>query len=343
MASRDVAILLHRSARARENPRESRARYGKYKGILKKEYTPVHKDLCYEASDERVKRTEEKRRPETHTDDIEIEPDNKCGLSVYCWNDTDQEQHPKVEWFRNSECFCTPLRNLKHGLGATFTGTQKWIGGTPADHYVVHPTRRMTLGAFDSLWQEVVWQLCEIRCAGEKDDFWYPRSGNSQILSLEGILHLAIVYLDEEDPNDLSAVDLYSRARSDKIKSLADVVQCGLGEVCVQLLQFVVDVEECCDEESAEDSCEVILDGESLLHFLKEEIAIKVKKHVSSELKKSPTGPQETTTVREGVTKEPPGLSSSEDSDLSSHCEDSSEDVHFPGQHSRKRPVEEVY
>ena len=167
--------------------------------------------------------------------------------------------------------------------------------------------------------------------------------GFTQMLSLEGILHLVVVYLGREDPNDLSAVDLYSHVRSDEIKSLDDMVQCGLGEVCVQLLEFVVDVEECCDEESAEDSCEVILDGKSLLHFLKEEIAIKVKKHVSCELKKSPTGPQETTTVREGVTKEPPGLSSSEDSDLSSRCEDSSEDVHFPGQHSQKQSVEEVY
>ena len=44
----------------------------------------------------------------------------------------------------------------------------------------------------------------------------------------------------------------------------------------MQLLEFVVDVEEnncrVHDDESAQDSCDIVLDGKSLLHFLKEEI-----------------------------------------------------------------------
>ena len=280
-------VLLHRFvASSRQHPREKCARYSTREDRLIREYTPVDEALRYKSSDElvkpMVKPTGERRRPETHTDDMKIEPDGQFGLSVYSWND--KLHHPRLA-SSYKECFNTPLGNLKeHGLQATFTG-EKRIGRIDAIHYVIRPKYRMTLGEFDRLWQGVEWYLCDMKGAGEKDDFWFPRPGFTPMLSLEGILHLAVVYLGREDPNDLSAVDLYSRVRSDEIKSLNDVVQCGLGEVCVQLLEFVVAVEEkkCDDEESAEDSCEVVLDGKSLLHFLKEEISKELATEVENE------------------------------------------------------------
>ena len=104
----------------------------------------------------------------------QIEPDGQFGLSVYSWNN---KPHPSRFATSYEKCFNTPLRHLKdHGLDATFTGVKK-IGRVNTDHYVIHTKCRMTSGEFDRLWQGVEWHLCDMRGAGEKDDFWYPRPG----------------------------------------------------------------------------------------------------------------------------------------------------------------------
>ena len=268
--------LIHRFAK--ESPLEKCARYCRVhrERRLVREYTPKDSRLQYKLPEDSIKipsSTAVRNRPDDHTADILIKSDEIFGLSVYTW---DEPTHVKMAEVANRFrlCFSATVKALGEQSLSVCCNGYIWIGNTRAKHCLVYPSSEMTLRDFDRSWKSVKWQMCHIEGeGGEKkpNPFWYPRPGTTQILWLENLLNIAI--LREDDPNDLTAVDLYSRVRRDDIKSLDDIVKNHLDQSCLQLLEFVLAGEEeylTHNSESEEfDICEIILNGKSLVHFLK--------------------------------------------------------------------------
>ena len=274
--------FVHRFAKT--SPMEKCAKYCVVprKRFLKREYTPKDSRLQYKLPEDSMKipLSTARSRPEDHTADILITSDNRFGLSVYTW-DMDAHRHFKmseIKIYQDHHCFSTTVSALGTKSLSVYCNGVTWFGNICAKHCLVYPSSEMTLGDYDRCWRSVEWQKCHIEGEGgekEPDPFWYPRPGTTQILWLENLLNIAI--LCEDDPNDLTSIDLYSRVRRDDIKSLDDIVKNDLHQICLQLLEFVVAEEEeylthSSEEES--DLCDIILNGRSLLHFLNEKITV---------------------------------------------------------------------
>ena len=200
------------------------------------------------------------KQPESLHSDIQTE------MSVFSWSSKDHFINPYRKCF---SCYYTD--KLPEGLSFSLASTIK-TDSLEIRHVIIRSTEDVTSEKFEELWKSIDWRECDIK-KRNKESFWYPRPGTTQMRWLENLLSCALY--KGEDPNDYAALELYSLIRRDQIESVSDIVRSGLGQACLRLLEFVVKTakDELAESNKSDDQDEVdiIINGESLIAFLKRE------------------------------------------------------------------------
>ena len=205
------------------------------------------------------------KQPESLHSDIQTE------MSVFSWSSKDHFINP----FRKCKsCYYTD--KLPEGLSFSLASTIK-TDSLEIRHVIIRSTEDVTPEKFEELWKSIDWRECDIK-KRNKESFWYPRPGTTQMRWLENLLSCA--FYEGEDPNDSAALELYGLVQRDQIESVSDIVSYGLDQACLRLLKFVVKTALARENSSesdddGDDELDIIMNGESLIVYLEREVKLR--------------------------------------------------------------------